>query len=113
IPPVRTPTFFLRMGLASPDEDAPATRAGLAVDLVLACVLFALIAGMVALAQRWKAPIREAVVIDLSPRALPGYTLLSLSRGFAAYVLSLVFTLVYGTIAAHSKRAEKVMIPLL
>ena len=101
------------MGLASPDEDAPATRAGLAVDLVLACVLFALIAGVVTLAQRWKAPIREAVVIDLDPRALPGYTLLSLSRGFAAYLLSLVFTLVYGTVAAHSRRAEKVMVPLL
>ena len=101
------------MGLASPDEDAPATRAGLAIDLLIACVLFALIAGVVTLAQRWKAPIREAVVINLDPRALPGYTLLSLSRGFAAYLLSLVFTLVYGTIAAHSRRAEKVMIPLL
>lgn len=75
--------------------------------------LFALVAGMVALAQRWHAPIREAVTIDLDPRALPGYTLLSLSRGFAAYLLSLVFTLVYGTVAAHSRRAEKVMIPLL
>jgi NitT/TauT family transport system permease protein len=101
------------MGLASPDEDAPATRAGLAVDVLLACILFALIAGVVTLAQRWKAPIREAVVIDLDPRALPGYTLMSLSRGFAAYLLSLVFTLVYGTVAAHSRRAEKVMIPLL
>ena len=101
------------MGLASTDEEAPAIRAGLAVDLLLACVLFALIAGVVTLAQRWKAPIREAVVIDLNPRALPGYTMMSLSRGFAAYLLSLVFTLVYGTIAAHSRRAEKVMIPLL
>src|SRR5262249_43881073 len=72
-----------------------------------------LLAGMVALAQRWNAPIREAVTIDLDPKALPGYTLLSLSRGFAAYLLSLVFTLVYGTIAAHSRRAEKIMIPLL
>ena len=96
-----------RHGAASP------RFAALAIDLALACVLFALIAGVVTLAQRWKAPIREAVVIDLSPRALPGYTLLSLSRGFAAYLLSLLFTLVYGTIAAHSRRAEKVMIPLL
>ncbi len=51
--------------------------------------------------------------IDLSPSALPLYTLLSLSRGFAAYLLSLAFTLTYGTIAAHGKRAEKVMLPLL
>ncbi len=70
-------------------------------------------AGVVGLAQRWEAPIRQAVEIDLSPSALPLYTLLSLSRGFAAYLLSLAFTLVYGTIAAHGKRAEKIMLPLL
>jgi NitT/TauT family transport system permease protein len=86
---------------------------GLAVDGVLVLLFGALVAGVVGLAQRWEAPIRQAVEIDLSPSALPLYTLLSLSRGFAAYLLSLAFTLVYGTIAAHSKRAEKVMLPLL
>jgi NitT/TauT family transport system permease protein len=111
---VRTPTFFLRMGLGQPQGGASAaSKPSLLVDVTLAACLFALVAGMIALAQRWEAPIREAVAIDLSPRALPGYTLLSLSRGFAAYVLSLAFTLIYGTIAAHSHRAEKVMIPLL
>ncbi len=87
--------------------------AGIAVDLFLIATLAALVGGVVVLAQRWNAPIRTATPINLDPRALPGYTLLSLSRGFAAYLLSLVFTLVYGTIAAHSRRAEKVMIPLL
>jgi NitT/TauT family transport system permease protein len=111
---VRPPTFFLRMGFEERGGEAVARpRPSLAVDLVLAAFLFALVAGTVALAQRWEAPMREAVEIDLSPKALPGYTLLSLSRGFAAYLLSLAFTLVYGTIAAHSRRAEKVMIPLL
>ncbi|HEX2800337.1 MAG TPA: ABC transporter permease subunit, partial [Thermoanaerobaculia bacterium] len=86
---------------------------GLAVDAVLLVVLGALVAGVVGLAQRWEAPMRTAVEIDLSPSALPLYTLLSLSRGFAAYLLSLAFTLVYGTIAAHDRRAEKVMLPLL
>jgi NitT/TauT family transport system permease protein len=95
-------------------EEAPLRgAAGLAVDILLLLGLAALIGGVVVLAQRWKAPLRAAVTIDLNPRALPGYTLLSLSRGFAAYLLSLVFTFVYGTIAAHSRRAEKVMIPLL
>jgi NitT/TauT family transport system permease protein len=83
------------------------------VDILILVTVGALVAGVVALAQRWEAPIRPTVDIDLSPRALPGYTLLSLSRGFAAYVLSLVFTLVYGTIAAHGKRAEKVLVPIL
>ena len=106
-------TFFLRLGLpiGSPGEEGK--KGSLLIDVALVAGLFALVAAMVALAQRWNAPIREAVVIDLNPRALPGYTLLSLSRGLAAYVLSLVFTLVYGTVAAHSRRAEKVMIPLL
>ncbi len=80
---------------------------------MLVLVLGAIVAGVVGLAQRWDAPIRPAVEIDLAPAALPLYTLLSLSRGFAAYLLSLAFTLVYGTIAAHGKRAEKVMLPLL
>ena len=83
------------------------------MDVLIFIAVGALVAGVVALAQRWEAPIRPTVEIDLSPSALPGYTLLSLSRGFAAYLLSLVFTLVYGTIAAHGKRAEKVLIPLL
>ncbi|HQQ77144.1 MAG TPA: ABC transporter permease subunit [Thermoanaerobaculia bacterium] len=83
------------------------------MDVLILIAVGALVAGIVALAQRWEAPIRPTVEIDLSPSALPGYTLLSLSRGFAAYLLSLVFTLVYGTIAAHGKRAERVLIPLL
>ncbi|MGZ6988952.1 MAG: ABC transporter permease subunit, partial [Thermoanaerobaculia bacterium] len=83
------------------------------MDVLILVTVGALVAGVVGLAQRWEAPIRQTVEIDLSPSALPLYTLLSLSRGFAAYLLSLAFTLVYGTIAAHSKRAEKVMLPLL
>jgi NitT/TauT family transport system permease protein len=59
------------------------------------------------------APFREVVNIDLSLWALPKYTMFSLARGFAAYALSLIFTLIYGTIAAHNHRAEKVMIPAL
>ena len=58
-------------------------------------------------------PFHQQVKIDLSFWSLPKYTLLSLGRGFAAYFLSLVFTLVYGTIAAHNRRAEAVMIPAL
>jgi NitT/TauT family transport system permease protein len=39
--------------------------------------------------------------------------LFSLERGCAAYVLSLGFTLIYGTVAAYNRRAERIMIPLL
>ncbi|HUM71425.1 MAG TPA: ABC transporter permease subunit, partial [Chloroflexota bacterium] len=51
--------------------------------------------------------------INLAPRALPWYAALSVGRMTAAYVLSLLFTLVYGRIAAYNQRAEKVMMPLL
>jgi len=51
--------------------------------------------------------------ISLLPSALPRYAALSVARMAAAYVLSLLFTLVYGYLAAYNKRAEQVMMPLL
>lgn len=83
------------------------------VDLLILVGLGALVAGTVGLAHRWSAPLRPKIDIDLSPWALPKYTLLSLARGIVAYVLSLGFTLVYGTVAAYNRRAERVMIPVL
>ena len=41
--------------------------------------------------------------LDLSPWSLPLYTFYSLMRGLIAYVLSLVFTLVYGYWAAKDR----------
>jgi NitT/TauT family transport system permease protein len=51
--------------------------------------------------------------ISLSPKSLPLYTLFSVTRMFIAYVLSIIFTLFYGRIAAQNHRAEKVMLPIL
>jgi NitT/TauT family transport system permease protein len=51
--------------------------------------------------------------ISLSPNALPWYTALSLGRMLAAYALSMLFTLIYGHIAAYNPRAEQVLMPLL
>lgn len=51
--------------------------------------------------------------IVLTRAALPFYAALSVSRMAAAYVLSLIFTLVYGYIAAKNRRAEQVMMPVL
>src|SRR5512143_1235963 len=51
--------------------------------------------------------------ISLSFWALPWYTLLSIGRMLAAYLLSLAFTLTYGYIAARNRTAEKVLMPLL
>ncbi len=51
--------------------------------------------------------------ISLALDALPWYGVLSVGRMAAAYVLSLLFTLVYGYVAAYNRRAEKVLMPLL
>ncbi len=51
--------------------------------------------------------------ISLNYSALPWYALLSVGRMLAAYLLSLVFSLVYGYYAARNRTAEKVMMPLL
>jgi len=51
--------------------------------------------------------------ITLAPRMLPLYTALSVGRMAAAYALSMGFTLVYGSVAARGRRAERVMVPLL
>ncbi len=51
--------------------------------------------------------------ISLSPSALPWYAALSVRRMIAAYALSTIFSLVYGHIAAHKPRAERILLPLL
>ncbi|HTX50670.1 MAG TPA: ABC transporter permease subunit [Caulobacteraceae bacterium] len=51
--------------------------------------------------------------ISLSPTVLPLYALRTTMRMLAALVASLIFTLTYATLAAKSRRAEVVLIPLL
>ena len=51
--------------------------------------------------------------ISLDPSNLPEYALRTTLRMLAAMVASLLFTLVYGTLAAKSRRAEKVLVPIL
>lgn len=55
----------------------------------------------------------EGPDISLSPGALPRYALLSVGRMSAAYLLSILFTLAYGRLAAYNRRAEQVLMPLL
>jgi NitT/TauT family transport system permease protein len=89
------------------------TPIALGTDLLLFLAVASLAGALVMFAQEVAAPYQPRVTIDLSFWALPKYTFFSFARGFAAYGLSLVFTLIYGTIAAHSPRAEKIMIPAL
>src|SRR5579863_2470906 len=83
------------------------------IDLVVFIVVIAAISFIVLAASRWTAPLNPAVKIDLSPAVLPLYAGYSLLRMLLGYILSLVFTLVYGQFAATHHRAEAVMIPIL
>ncbi|HTX05763.1 MAG TPA: ABC transporter permease subunit [Steroidobacteraceae bacterium] len=55
----------------------------------------------------------EATPISLDPRYLPGYAAQTALRMLIAMVASLVFTFTYGTLAAKSRRAAIILIPLL
>ncbi len=83
------------------------------IDVLILVALAGLFSGVLALAQEWTAQGQQKVKIDLSPWALPGYALFSLSRGLIAYLLSLAFTLGYGYWAAKDRVADRVLIPLL
>ena len=82
-------------------------------DVWVGLGIVGLVFAAVRIAGEWTGPLRPAVHIDLSPWALPRYTLFSLSRGLIAYAISLGFTLGYGYWAAHDRRAERLLIPLL
>jgi NitT/TauT family transport system permease protein len=83
------------------------------VDLIIALALLATLAFLVTAAARWTAPLNPHLTIDLSPAVLPLYAGYSLLRMALGYVLSLVFTLIYGHIAATNQRASTVMVPVL
>jgi NitT/TauT family transport system permease protein len=64
-------------------------------------------------AHSWLHSAIPSVVIHRSPRYLPGYALDSTARIFIAYILSLLFAIVYGYIAAYNRRLEALMIATL
>ncbi len=82
-------------------------------DALLVAIFLSIFGALLLVGRQMAVPFSAKVEIDLSFWSLPKYAVLSLGRGFAAYFLSLAFTLVYGTIAAHHRRAEAVMLPVL
>src|ERR1700734_3120371 len=87
--------------------------ASIGVDLLLLASIAGFFTAMFTLFSHVEAPRSKIVNIDLSFWKLPLYTFYSLSRGVAAYIISLLFTLIYGTVAAHNRVAEKIMVPVL
>ena len=83
------------------------------IDIAVFLFVFAAIYGVYAIGRSWLGPATPHLEISQSPRALPLYALYSLVRISLAYGLSLLFALGYGYLAARSRRAEVVLVPLL
>jgi len=96
--------------VAWPSRLKPSYWDGIALPLVLGAII------LIAWASRQMSlPYHpgEALPISLDPRDLPQYGLRTVLRMVAALIASLVFSLAYAAIAAKSKRAEKLLIPIL
>jgi NitT/TauT family transport system permease protein len=55
----------------------------------------------------------EPLPISLNPSYLPFYALRTVLRMFIGLALSLIFTLIIGTVAAKNRRAEQIIIPAI
>lgn len=82
----------------------------IAMPLVIGFLLFFSIGAR----ETW-APITtlQSSVVSLDPANLPEYAMRTILRMLAAMVAALLFTLLYGTLAAKSRRAEKLLVPVL
>jgi NitT/TauT family transport system permease protein len=82
-------------------------------------IAFPLVIGLLLLAAKGAhetlAPLSalKAPVVSLDPVNLPEYALRTILRMLAAMAASLVFTFTYATLAAKSRRAEMVLLPIL
>jgi len=83
------------------------------LDIAIFLFVLAGIFGIYAIGRTWLGPAHPQSVISQNPRDLPLYAFYSLVRISLAYALSLVFALAYGYIAASSRAAEIILIPLL
>jgi NitT/TauT family transport system permease protein len=91
----------------------PRASAASLPDLIMFSAGLALFYGVVEVGRTWLGPSTSHVEISRSIGALPVYAGYSLLRIALAYILSLLFALTYGYIAAYRPRAERFMIPLL
>ncbi len=83
------------------------------MDLCVAAIGLAVFYAIVHVAMFWAGPPSEQMVVSLSPRALPQYAFYSVVRIFLAYILSIVFAVGYGYLAAYNSRVEAFMIAAL
>jgi len=85
------------------------------VDLIVLAAVVLLLLGILRLAHDMNARSATAhvAIVSTDPAKLPYYAARSLLRMFIAFFASVVFTFVYATAAARSRRARVVLLPLL
>ncbi|MCI3134349.1 ABC transporter permease [Phenylobacterium aquaticum] len=103
-PGARPLARFLRVGVAP-------SWADLAAFLLLAATAVLIVRG----AGEMSEPLSRlhTTPVTLEPRRLPEYALLTTLRMFAALACSLAFTFTVATLAAKSRKAERVIVPAL
>jgi NitT/TauT family transport system permease protein len=91
----------------------PRPTAGSLPDIIRFSAGLALFYCVVEVGRNWLGPFTPHVEISRRLAALPVYAGYSLLRIALAYLLSLIFAVTYGYIAAYRPGAERFMIPLL
>jgi NitT/TauT family transport system permease protein len=84
-------------------------------DVIAALLVLGLLVFLAEASRDLLAPLSElqAQPVSLAPRRLPEYAARTTLRLFAALGISILFTLTYATLAAKSRRAELLLLPLL
>ncbi len=83
------------------------------LDLTVAALGLAAFYGVLHIAKFWFSRAQPEFVVSLAPSSLPLYAFYSVVRIGLAYLLSLVFAVGYGYVAAYNRRAEGLMIAAL
>ena len=84
-------------------------------DVAAFVIVVSLLAMIATAGQQMMSPLAALDIspVSLDPAQLPEYALRTTVRMLAALVVSLLFTFVYATAAAKSRRAELILIPVL
>jgi NitT/TauT family transport system permease protein len=84
-------------------------------DVVAIACVFAVLVAIVHVTPQTLKPLDapDATVVSLDPSNLPAYAVRTTLRMFAALAASLVFTFTFAPLAAKSRRAGLIMVPLL
>jgi NitT/TauT family transport system permease protein len=84
-------------------------------DLLVLCLIVGAIVLLVWAAKQMATPydLGQTIPISLDPKHLPMYAVRTVLRMFIALFCALIFTFIFGTWAAKSKRAERIIIPII